>query len=771
MQPDREVVVNPDFLALGLGGTNMMAMLWTVASGRQAVGVELRGDPFLGVHWNIREDLYHQLGLIDRMMLERYGEEGVPRRGNGKLLSLAEVFYSPDTTGGDVVADMIIDGFDTGQHIVGTIRNVEFVDDRFHNGLPNRVITVLPPPVPPQHPNPAKIHDSLVDVLESPSTFQAEAASVQRLLRRYLKLLEEMDVKAGIEPRVQLYTHHRALADGGFYDGPDGRKGIQIEALQEFDFKGQFVRTREPGSEVIDLGVPELFMIAEGFSSNDAGRLGFEQHDVEVDHNDGRGPVVAQADFLAGLVQVLVGGRLRRRISSAFDQDGQEYWVRQIAIGHENDPEAGWVLVQVPDFKTIDPVAEGLVPAGTAHDTPEFYGATQHLLYEYYISQAADVLDIPRRELKEVQMIYGPKLFSLIERVGDDPRVAANGVVAGDSFGNGHFLTSGGAMTGMMGHGFRVLGYWHDRAAGATRSDAIRKLADAIKKDTHAWLRVSAREYSQALPINFGAERVEQITAASDVDPIARAHAIEAARRQRHALVPLNPSDWRRLFIHNGKVISDLPELEAEHPLVRSGRELSLAAVMKVLPPAPDPVQADRELSQIQGRSVDERPSGFMPVVTRAGAIPEELRQRSGGVTRVLSIGQLNPQTYALLYVLEGRQVLAQFEIKDDQVVGRADRLTDEAPDIDLEPFDADQTISRRHARIRRRNGGFEVEDLGSLNHTELGGEVLPMGQAHALNDGETIRFGSVEVLFRVPGTSDPPWRTTARSSISPHSR
>jgi hypothetical protein len=28
--------------------------------GRQAVGVEMRGDPFLGVHWNIREDLYHQ---------------------------------------------------------------------------------------------------------------------------------------------------------------------------------------------------------------------------------------------------------------------------------------------------------------------------------------------------------------------------------------------------------------------------------------------------------------------------------------------------------------------------------------------------------------------------------------------------------------------------------------------------------------------------------------------------------------------------------------
>jgi hypothetical protein len=440
--------------------------------------------------------------------------------------------------------------------------------------------------------------------------------------------------------------------------------------------------------------------------------------------------------------------------------------VRQIAIGHENDPEVGWVLVQVPDFKTFDPVAEGLVPAGTAYETPEFYAAMQNLLYEYYIKQAADVLDVPRDELKQVQMIYGPKLFSLIERVGDDPVVATNGVVAGDSFGNGHFLTSGGAMTGMVGHGFRVFAYWQARAAGATPSKAIRKLADAIREDTHAWLRVSAKEYSQALPINFGAERAEQINAASGTDPNACAQAIDAARRQRHALVPLNPSDWRRPFIHNGKVISSLPELEGEHPLMRSGRELSLMAVMKVLPPAPDPVQADRELRRSRERSPDERLSGFIPAVTRVRAVSERPRAESAGVTKKLSIGQLNPQTYAFLYVLKDIQVLAQFEIKDGQVVGRPG-LTG-APDIDLEPFDAQQTVSRRHARIRRVNDGFEVEDLGSLNHTELRGEVLPTGQAHAIRDGETIRFGSVDAVFRLVGTNDPPVRWSASSSDSP---
>lgn len=39
-------VKDADFVAIGLGGTNMLAMLWTIAMGRRAVGVDLRGDPF-----------------------------------------------------------------------------------------------------------------------------------------------------------------------------------------------------------------------------------------------------------------------------------------------------------------------------------------------------------------------------------------------------------------------------------------------------------------------------------------------------------------------------------------------------------------------------------------------------------------------------------------------------------------------------------------------------------------------------------------------------
>ncbi|MFB9622748.1 hypothetical protein [Nonomuraea helvata] len=562
-------VTDPDFVALGLGGTNMMAMLWTIAMGRRAVGVDMRGDPFLGVHWNLRVDLFHQLGLIDRMMMDRYGEAGVPHHKDGTVFRLAERFYSTNTLAGDVTPDEVIDKYDRVLHLVGTIEHVEFIDDRWRDGRPHRVLTVLDPPPVPRVPEPETIRSDLRDVLDGPSTFQAEAASILRLLRRYIEAIAEMDLATGLTPpRVRLFTHHRVMdAEGeGFVRQPDGRYRIRIMELQEFDFKGRFVRIPMPGSEPIDLGVPELFVIAEGFDSTDAGRLGFEQHDVSVDHQDGRGPVVAQADFIAGLLEILVDGRLRRRISSQFDADGREYWVRQIAVGHENDPEVGWVLVQVPDFKSFDPIVEGLVPAGTDPQSAEYFGAYQHLLYEFYIQQAAEVLGIEQSALRRVQMAYGPKLFSLIERMGDDALIARNGVVAGDSFGNGHFLTSGGAMTGMIGHSARILRYWQARNLGKTPEVAIRELAESIRQDTSAWLEVSASEYSDAVPINFGAERIEAIVAASGYPAGVHDTRIEAARRHRHTLLPLDASDWRRPVFRNGIVMTDpLPELSM-HP-------------------------------------------------------------------------------------------------------------------------------------------------------------------------------------------------------------
>lgn len=550
-----------DFLALGMGGTNMMCMLWSIAMGKPTIGVEMRGDPFLMIHWNIREDLYHQLGLIDQMMMDRYGEDGVPRRADGKLFSLADCFYSPKTTAGYVVADEVITGYDKQRHIAGTIHHVEFIDDRHKDGMPHRSVTTLPRPEPPSKPDPTAIRTSVKDVLDGPSTFQSEANNVLILLRRYLEAVAAMDEKNGLEePRVRLFTRHRVKkGEDGFVrdDGENGRLSIALEAVEELDFKGKLIRvssTTDKGT--ITINAPELCVIAQGSNSDNAKCLGFQKKDVVVDHNDGHGPVVAQADYLAGFIDVLVDGRLRRRIASAFDDNGHEYWVRQIAVGHEGDPQVGWVLVQVPDYMMFDPVKAGYISEDTDRDSVEYFAAYQRLLYEFYIQEASKVLEIPEEELKDVRMAYGPKLFSIVSRVGETPRIAPNVMVAGDSFGNGHFLESGGAMTGMVGHSTAVLNYWKNRDKGMVMESALTQLADEIKKGTLDWLEVSAKEFSSFTPVNFGVDRVNAVEKEMNIDVNARAKTIDASRRIRHEISLQDPCDWRRPAMRNGRVIT-----------------------------------------------------------------------------------------------------------------------------------------------------------------------------------------------------------------------
>lgn len=567
-------VKDADFVAIGLGGTNMLAMLWTIAMGRRAVGVELRGDPFLGVHWNIREDMYHQLGLIDKMMLDRYGLENMPKRLDGSPFTLAGLFYSPSTMSGVIVPGSIIEGYDKSHHMVGDIHDIEYIDDRWKDGRPHRTVTSVPPPNMPTTPDASKIRTDMREVLDGPSTWQAAAFSIQLLLRRYLEQLEKIDLNAGRTPRCRLFSKHRVVQDGsGLVHLPCGRVQIRIEEVTEVQYHNDLQRIRTPGSDFIDLGVPELFSIATGVNCREAEDLGFQQHDVEVDHGDGQGLKVAQADFVAGQFNILVDGRLRRRIASEFDHHGNETWVRQIAVGHEKDPRVTWLIVEVPEHISLCPAARGLVCATTSKDSASYFAAYQLLLYDYYISQASLILEISPDDLRRVAMVYGPKPFSLVERIGTDARVATNGVVAGDSFGNGHFLHSAGAMCGMLGHAYRFLEYWRRRAHDAHCAESsIRLLADRIKADTEALLEVSAKEFSQAIPSNFGAERGSKVAAASGIAQDKRAK-VAAKRCMRWAQAPLNPTDWRRVFLRNGITWSGkLPRIDERHPKARMER-------------------------------------------------------------------------------------------------------------------------------------------------------------------------------------------------------
>lgn len=79
----------------------------------------------------------------------------------------------------------------------------------------------------------------------------------------------------------------------------------------------------------------------------------------------------------------------------------------------------------------------------------------------------------------------------------------------------------------------------------------------------------------------------------------------------------------------------------------------------------------------------------------------------------------------------------------ESYVVGRAEA----AIAID-EPL-----VSRTHARLERRDGGWAVVDLASTNLTRVNGEVV---RERDLAHGDELKFARATCHFRLTGGPDP---------------
>src|SRR5690606_1535079 len=149
----------------------------------------------------------------------------------------------------------------------------------------------------------------------------------------------------------------------------------------------------------------------------------------------------------------------------------------------------------------------------------EYADAAQGMLYDYYIQNVAATIHADPADVARMRIAYGPALFTVSERLGDSATVARHGVVAGALMGNGHLLTSGGSMTGMIGHFQRFVKFWHALNEGADLDAARTDLEAGIRGDSQAWLHVSAKEFFDVSPINFGAERARAVSTESPADP------------------------------------------------------------------------------------------------------------------------------------------------------------------------------------------------------------------------------------------------------------
>lgn len=79
---------------------------------------------------------------------------------------------------------------------------------------------------------------------------------------------------------------------------------------------------------------------------------------------------------------------------------------------------------------------------------------------------------------------------------------------------------------------------------------------------------------------------------------------------------------------------------------------------------------------------------------------------------------------------------------KDVITLGRQSPADGIFPDIDLTDVDEEAYISRRHARILRKDDGFIFEDMGSSNGSFINNVRIAQGVQQFLNDGDVIRLG-----------------------------
>lgn len=120
----------------------------------------------------------------------------------------------------------------------------------------------------------------------------------------------------------------------------------------------------------------------------------------------------------------------------------------------------------------------------------------------------------------------------------------------------------------------------------------------------------------------------------------------------------------------------------------------------------------------------------------------------------VVSASESEPTPIAAPAVARMRLSLSdgsrEFPVAKDTIeIGRRSPVDGIYPDVDLTDVDTESFISRRHGRVLKGESGILYEDLGSSNGSFLNDSRLQAGVQTALKDGDRLRLGKTEMVFR----------------------
>lgn len=108
------------------------------------------------------------------------------------------------------------------------------------------------------------------------------------------------------------------------------------------------------------------------------------------------------------------------------------------------------------------------------------------------------------------------------------------------------------------------------------------------------------------------------------------------------------------------------------------------------------------------------------------------------GETVVLSVGASKGP--ATLVSREPGELATIYLEKDITVIGKLETAADAVINI--------PTVSRIHAKIRKREGAYYLADLNSRNGTSVNGQLLKTGEDYLLEDEDEVDFAQARYIF-----------------------
>lgn len=104
----------------------------------------------------------------------------------------------------------------------------------------------------------------------------------------------------------------------------------------------------------------------------------------------------------------------------------------------------------------------------------------------------------------------------------------------------------------------------------------------------------------------------------------------------------------------------------------------------------------------------------------------------------------LDPESVVTFSVKDFDEVL-QVVLETELILGRSSSAAD--VDVDFNPFGAsDKGVSRRHAKLERKDDLIMISDLGSANGTYIHRQIVGVGEERIVRDGDELMLGRLVI-------------------------